>query len=277
VLGLFGFFAVFVPVQMARDLTGIDVRRFEIASAEVPADLDGFRLVLIADPQADRHTDAERLAEMTRVVNRLEPDLVLVAGDIITRDPGYLAAAASALGAIRARHGVFSCIGDHDNFAYRDRERSLREVREGLAKAGVPLLDNEVRTFTAGGAELAVVFATHNYVNRIDRDTIGRLLDGAATADLQVVVAHQAKDSLLADAAEHGADLFLSGHTHGGQVNFWLPGLAPAFVRFETPYVTGRFQIGTMSLIVSSGIGMSVAPFRYRAPATIELITFRHR
>ncbi|HLU66641.1 MAG TPA: metallophosphoesterase, partial [Kofleriaceae bacterium] len=201
--------------------------------------------------------------------------LVIIAGDLITRAPRYIEPAARQAGRLRARHGVLACVGDHDNFAYMDRRRSLREVTEALARHGVAMLDNEVRRVRVGGAEIAVVLATNNYVNRIDRDTTAALMAAAGGADLQIVAAHQTSPELLAGAREGGADLFLGGHTHGGQVRFWLPFLDLTPVRFETAYIDGAYQLGDMMLTVTSGLGMSVTPMRYRAPATIEIIRLR--
>lgn len=267
--------AVFVPIRTALDRSSLEVRVTERWSDDLPAELDGFEIALIADMQADQYTGPERLRQLVSATNQARPDLVLIAGDMITRAPRYIEVAAAETARLRAPRGVFACIGDHDNFAYRDRARSLREVREALARHGVPMLDNEVRDIQVGGARLAVLFATNNYVSRIARDTARRLVARTAGADLRVLVAHQPGADLLEDARQGGIDLFLSGHTHGGQVNFWLPfyDLTPS--RFETRYLTGSFRLDRMLLVVSSGLGMSVAPFRYRAPATLDVIRLR--
>ncbi|HYU16807.1 MAG TPA: metallophosphoesterase, partial [Candidatus Acidoferrum sp.] len=260
--------AAFVPARMALDATRLEVRVHEYASAELPAALDRFEIALIADMQADQYTGPERLSQLVDAANRAKPDLVLIAGDMITRAPRYIQLAAEQTARLRAPYGVLACIGDHDNFAYRDRERSLREVREALARRGVPMLDNQVRELRVGDARVALIFATQNYVSQIDRKTTRALLDRAAGADLVVLLSHQPAAQLIADARAGGVDLFLSGHTHGGQINLWLPFLDLTPARFETRYVSGPFQLGRMLLVVSNGLGMSLAPFRYRAPAT---------
>ena len=95
---------------------------------------------------------------------------------------------------------MLACIGDHDNFAYRDRGRSLREVREALARRGIQMLDNEVREIRVGGATIAVILATNNYVSHIDRETTRALLARARGADLEILLAHQPGGQLVADA-----------------------------------------------------------------------------
>jgi hypothetical protein len=176
---------------------------------------------------------------------------------------------------MRARHGVLAAIGDHENFAYRDQERSRREVQDAMARHGVPMKDNEVVKLEVGGATLAVVIATHNYINPLRRERARQLLDQARGADFTILLAHQGSGELLAEAEQGGVDLFLAGHTHGGQIRFWLPfaDLTPA--RLETPYLEGAFPLGDMTLVVTSGLGMSIVPFRYRSPASVELIRLR--
>ncbi len=276
VLAIAAAVAAFVPVRIAIDDRSLDARRIVYSSPEIPPALDGIVIALIADMQADRYTDSERQAELVEAVNRAKPDLIVIAGDMITGAPAFIEVAAEQAGKLRARYGVLAAIGDHDHFAYLgDPDRSLREVREALSRHGVPMLDNEVREIDIGGAKLAVILATNSYVRRIDRATTRALIEQTAGSAVQIMVAHQTSARLLADAREGGVELFLSGHTHGGQIRFWLPFADLAMVRFETPYVAGSYRLGDMLLAVTNGLGVSVAPFRYRTPATFELIELR--
>ena len=201
---------------------------------------------------------------------------MLIAGDIVTRAPRFIEPAAAALGRLRAPHGVLTAIGDHDNFAYRDRERSVAEVRAGLERHGIELLDNQVRR--VGG--LALIVATHNYINRITPEQARRVVGRAEGAAVKVMVAHQIGAELLSAARDGGVDLYLAGHTHGGQVRPWVYGFDLVAARIESPYITGRYrggELGDVEVIISSGLGMSVVPFRYRAPATAEIIELVRR
>jgi hypothetical protein len=267
-LAVLAVFAVYMPIRVALDARGVEVREYRVAVADLPAPLEGFKIALIADPQADAFTGGDRIREMVGAVNAAAPDVVLIAGDIITRDPGYIAPAAEALGELRAPHGVLAAIGDHDNFAYRDRQRSVREVREALAAHDIPLLDNQVRRV----GDLALIVATHNYINRITDEQARAVVAQAAGAKVKVLVAHQVGPELLAAARAGRVDLYLAGHTHGGQVRPWFYGLDLVAARIESPYITGRYTLDDIDIIVSSGLGMSVMPFRYRAPATAEII-----
>jgi predicted MPP superfamily phosphohydrolase len=276
VLAIAGAFLVYVPLRAVMDGRGLEVRVHEVVRPDLAPALDGLTIALVADMQADQFTGEARLAQLVDAVNAARPDLVVIAGDMITRAPRYAEVAAQAAGRLRARLGVLACIGDHENFSYRDRARSVREVREAMARHGVPMLDNEVRTIDAGGgATVAVVLATNNYVSRIAPEDTARLLQAARGADLRVLCSHQASAALLGAARDAGVELFLAGHTHGGQVVFWLPFAELTPARFETPFLYGAHRIGDMTLVVTSGLGMSVAPLRYRSPASIDLVRLR--
>jgi predicted MPP superfamily phosphohydrolase len=268
-------FLVYVPLRLVLDHRALEVRQHEVVIAGLPPALDGLVIALVADLQADEYTDEARLAQLVDAVNQRAPDLIIMAGDLVTRDPAYLELGARMAGGLHARLGTLACIGDHDNFLYRDRTRSLREVVAALDRHGVAMLDDQVRTLAVGDATIAVILATNNYLSRIAPATTAALLDQARGADLRILCAHQTSAALLAAARAGGVDLVLAGHTHGGQVRFWLPlfDLSPA--RFETPYVSGAFRLGTTTLVVTSGLGMSVAPLRYRAPATVDLVRLR--
>jgi uncharacterized protein len=73
-------------------------------------------------------------------------------------------------------------------------------------------------------------------------------------------------------AAEHGVDLMLSGHTHNGQI--WP---FTYLVRLMYPYVTGRFAVNSMTLIVSRGTGFWGPPMRLFLPAEIVVVTLQPR
>ncbi len=275
-LAIAGVFAVYVPIRIAIDDRSLEVRHHDYVSDRVPAALDGYRIALIADLQADPDTDEERLAQLVDAVNREKPDLIVIAGDLVTRDARDIPVAARQVGRLRARDGVIACIGDHDNFLYfRDHRRSVSEVRSALAAHGAEMLDDQVRTIPVGDARLSLLVATNNYITPIDPTTIDNLLRAGASGDVEVLLTHQTSGRLLAAARDAGVDLVLAGHTHGGQIQLWLPFVDLIPVRVETPYVAGAYRLGNTLLVVSNGLGVSVLPFRYRSTASVDIIRLR--
>jgi len=265
-LAIAGAFAIYTPARILAERGDLRVRSHRLgAGASV------FRIAFLSDVHQDAHTDGDRAREVYALVNAGAPDLVLAGGDWINTGPDYIAAAAEAAGTLHGRLGVFSVRGDHEHFAYRDRERSVTEIEAAMRAHGVQMLDNEVRWFEHANKRIAVVFLGYTYIQRADRQTIERLLATIAGADYSIVVTHQL-DSALADQLADRVDLIVAGHTHDGQVNPVLGVVHANLARVETPYVDGRYQRGRTTIIVTAGVGYSIVPFRYAAPGSIERI-----
>jgi len=171
----------------------------------------------------------------------------------------------------RGRLGTFSVRGDHEHFAYVDRNRSVAEVERAMRAAHVDMVDNEVRWFEHAGKRIGVAFLNYNYIHRSDRETITALVAQLAPADYSIVITHQL-DNKLAALLEDKVDLVLGAHTHGGQVNPVVGICHVPLARLETDFIDGRYQLGRTTVLVTAGIGYSIVPVRYAAPGSIELI-----
>jgi hypothetical protein len=117
--GVSTFFVFYVPVRVVIDYKFVETRIVEYRLDDSQKDLDGFKIAFIADVQADWYTNDSRLTNFIESINRTNPDLVLIAGDIITNTPNYISKSAEYLGKIKSKYGVYTCVGDHDNWAYR--------------------------------------------------------------------------------------------------------------------------------------------------------------
>jgi predicted MPP superfamily phosphohydrolase len=269
VLVVVGAFAIYTPARILAEHGDLRVRHHQVG-VDTPS-APPLRIAFIADIQQDEHTDAARAREVYAMVNASEPDLVLSGGDWINTGPEHIEAAAETAAMLESRLGVFSVRGDHEHFAYFDRERSVAEVEAAMRRNGVEMIDNDVRWFEHHGKRIAVVFLGYHYIQRADRETIARLVDATAGADYSIVVSHQL-DAALAAQLRDRVDLVLGAHTHGGQVNpvigLWHVPLA----RLETELVDGRYQLGSTTVIVTAGVGTSIIPIRYASPGSIELI-----
>ncbi len=89
----------------------------QFEKSDLPQSLENFKIVFISDIQADHYTDKPRLEKFVSTVNSLHPDLVLIAGDLITTGPDYITISGQEVGKIKSKYGVYSCVGDHDNWA----------------------------------------------------------------------------------------------------------------------------------------------------------------
>ena len=278
------FFAVYVPIRIIYDYKNVSIRTVEYDKKDLPADLQEFKIAFVADIQADKYTDEDRLQQFIDVVNSTNPDLVLIAGDLITSTPDYIEESAEFVGRMNSKYGIYSCVGDHDNWAYReDNPRSIREITEALAKRDVHMIDNSKKDIKVGDSDLCITFITNTYVETIDEIVLDSLTYNNAGCDIKIFLTHQPRSNMIDKAVEKDYDLFLAGHTHGGQITLVFPFVYITPTMFETKYIRGDFwfdnpdKIGTsMLLIVTRGLGMSLAPIRYNSTPEVTLITLRN-
>src|SRR5664280_2040627 len=162
ILGLVVFFILYVPTRIIFDYYAVSIRNVIFTKQGLNPALNDFRLVMISDLHADRHTDSKRLGNYIDKVNNLKPDLVLIGGDMISGNSQYIDTAAEYVGKIKAQYGVFSCRGDHDYWAYRpDMQRSVGEITDALGRYKVPMLNNENLRLVINGAKMLISFITY--------------------------------------------------------------------------------------------------------------------
>jgi len=267
-----GAFALYTPIRVLAERDDVTMRHYSLGAATGAAPL---RIAFLADIQQDWRTDPDRARELYAQVNAEMPDIVLSGGDWINTGPDYIERAATAAGMLRSRLGTYSVRGDHEHFAYVDRARSVGEIERALEQHGVHMVANQVRWFEHGDKRIAVAFLNYNYIVRADAVTVSTLVAQVAAADYKIVVTHQL-DRALAEQLRGRVDLVLAGHTHGGQVNPVVGLVHVNLARIETPYISGRYMLGERTtVIVTSGVGMSVVPIRYASPGSLEIIDLR--
>ncbi len=178
------------------------------------------RLVLFADSHVGATFDSDGFREQMERISALSPDAVLLAGDFADDDTSKdnMIASARALGALKTKYGVYYVYGNHDK-GYRPasyRGYSGDDLTAELLKNGVHVLEDESilvdgRFYIAGRADLSEV---ERYGRK--RAATAALLEGMDPSKFQIVMDHQPRD--YAGEAGSGADLVVSGHTHGGQL-----------------------------------------------------------
>ena len=276
-LALTLFFIIYIPARIVYDYNTVDVRAVLYEKKNLPKELNGFKIAFISDVQADRYTDGARLKRYVDKINEQKPDIVLIAGDVITSTPDYIETAANYIGKIKSKYGTYSCVGDHDNWAYRkDYVRSLREVEKALIDHNVEMIDNELRYFELDSTRIGVSFITHNYVTDISETTL-RNIASSNKSDFKIFLTHQPQEFLINSAVKYNYDLFLAGHTHGGQITLVFPFIQLTPTLVETRYIKGDFYFNNMLAVVCGGLGMSLAPVRYNSTPEIIIITLQNK
>ena len=271
------FFAIYIPTRIIYDYNSVDVRTVNYKKQSLPDELIGFKIAFISDVQADRYTDDKRLQGYVDKINEQNPDIVLIAGDVITSTPDFIETAAKYIGKIKSKYGTFSCVGDHDNWVYRkDYVRSLREVEAALSNYNVKMIDNGLRYFEIDSSRVGITFITNTYVSDISETTLENI-SSSNKADFKIFLTHQPREFLINSAVKNKYDLFLAGHTHGGQITLLFPFVQLTPTLIETKYIKGDFYINSMLAIVCGGLGMSLAPVRYNSTPEIVIITLKEK
>lgn len=277
VVVLITFFIFYVPIRVIYDYNNVSVREVVYEKENLQNDLKDFRIAFISDIQADRYTDNSRLKNFINKVNSADPDLVLIAGDMITSTPNYIDTAAAFIGKINSEYGIYSCVGDHDNWAYRgDFVKSKFEITKALNQKNIFMIDNNNRTLQIGDAEIGITFITNTYVETVPLSIMQNLSLGGKY-DLNIFLTHQPRDRFIEFASKNDYDLLLAGHTHGGQVTFLFPFIHLSPTLFETTYLRGSFWFDDMLMIVTRGLGMSIVPLRYNSTPEVTLIKLKSK
>jgi predicted MPP superfamily phosphohydrolase len=208
VLVVVGFFMIYIPVRVVYDYNAVSIRTVEFKKETLPDALNNFKIAFIADIQADHYTDEGRLSNFINKVNELDPDLVLIAGDLITTGPKFIELSAKEVGKLKAKYGVYSCVGDHDNWAYRNNHRkSITEVKNSLMHNNVEMIDNGERMINVDGAEIGIAFITNTYVSKVDDGILDTLSSGCG-GDLKIFLTHQPRPYLIEAAQKNHFDLY---------------------------------------------------------------------
>lgn len=183
------------------------------------------KIVLISDTQSAYYAD-DFFRKAIERINAEEPDLVLIAGDIVDGEPGGYEHI-GRLGDIRSRHGVYAVLGNHDykNWDCQDAESYTYAdaVAEKVESLGITVLRNENRVVEMKGHRFAIVGVDDLWACRADYD---QSISGLDPGLPRIILLHQNED--LYDESLEGKNLVLAGHTHCGQVD--VPFITDYFV-----------------------------------------------
>ncbi|RPH44125.1 MAG: metallophosphoesterase [Burkholderiales bacterium] len=232
----------------------------DLPVAGLPPALEGFTIVQLSDVHVGATIGHAYVSAIVDAVNRLEPDLVAITGDLVDGGVPELAPHVAPLAGLRSRHGTFFVTGNHE---YYSGAPAWIAALRGL---GMRVLLNEHVVLRAGDASLVLAGVTDWSAGHFDpaqrSDPVAALAGAPADAGARVLLAHQPRSAPGAAAA--GFDVQLSGHTHGGQFLPWT-----WFVRLQQPYTAGLHRLGRLVVYVSRGTGYWGPPKRFGAPSEI--------
>jgi uncharacterized protein len=240
--------------------TWLELNHLEVPVRGLPAAFAGFRIAQLTDFHCGPKVTPAYLGEAIALAREQRPDLIVLTGDFIHQGFKYVERIAEVVGQLAAPSGVFAVLGNHD-FSVRNalgirRHRHLHQaVADALTGRGIKVLRNETVHLQRGGDTL--------YLTGVE-DLWSRVCDvRGAVAGLdpsvpRVVLAHNPQTVEQLDGER--CDLMLSGHTHGGQINW--PGVGrPVLSKRARRFAAGLYRYNGTYLYVNKGIGFG---FRFR-------------
>ncbi|HKP36658.1 MAG TPA: metallophosphoesterase [Pyrinomonadaceae bacterium] len=232
-----------------------------------PKELSGLRIALIGDVHTGApFIDDQKLRRIVELTNQQNPDLIVLLGDYMVRDSwhGHEVApevTAAGLKDLRAPLGAYAVIGNHDWWYNGER------VWQAFDQAGIRVLESEVTEIKTREGSFWLAGLADLWTRPLKvTETIAQAPAGATI----VAITHNPD---IFKRVPTTVPLMLAAHTHGGQVNFPLWGTPIVPSRFGRSYTSGHIFENGHHMFVTTGIGTSILPVRFRVTPEIVILT----
>ncbi|MDH3628583.1 MAG: metallophosphoesterase [Acidobacteriota bacterium] len=239
----------------------LQVRNLAVTIDGMPSAFHGFKILFLSDIHAGPFL---RPATLSRCVTRLlarEPDLIVIAGDIVTSSIAEYVAVRESFRRLTAAADCFTVLGNHDHYA--DRVGDLQSL---LEEDGIHVLTNRSVPLERCGAKITLAGIDDLLMGRPDFTAALREASGPV-----VLLTHH--PDVMYEAAKRGVDLVLAGHTHGGQIRFG--GFPPLVRQSRLGFHEGRFRCARTRMLVSRGMGVVGLPIRAACDPEAWILTLQ--
>lgn len=252
--------------------TWLEVNHLTLPVADLPAGLCGVRIAHLTDFHGGEHLPPGYLTGVVQKTLAARPDLIALTGDFVHKGYRHVADIARELAPLHAPLGVYAVLGNHD-FSVRNalgwrRHRGLHKaVADALTARGVRVLRNQSHVVRCHGAQLQIAGIDDLWSGACDP---AAALYGLCSDAPRIVLAH---NPLSIDRVEGRCDVMLSGHTHGGQVNW--PGVGRLFIGKKARRLpAGLCHHGRTQVYVNKGVGYGWR-FRFGVRPEVAILTLK--
>ncbi len=255
------------------------LEHFDIHVSGLSSGLSQLTIAQLTDIHVGPFMPPEELARYVDAVNRLKPDLIALTGDFITSSRSEVAPCVETLATLKARYGVFACLGNHDTFA-----GAANKLTTALTAKGIRVLRNDSVSVEIGNTRIALLGIDDLVVGQPD---LRRAISVAQERPGEVNILMSHRPEIFPTAAREGMDVVLSGHYHGGQIKLLPEPGGLSIARLLTPYAEGLFQLPrsagiatedpkVSNLFVGRGVGITALPIRINCPPQIAHLTLKN-
>jgi len=255
-----------VSYGLARSHSQAALRETPLYFNNLPAPLEGLRVLHISDIHIGPYIDLADLEKLLLRAEGLKPDLALITGDLCDHMPDYLDAL-RLLEALPTRLGSYCSLGNHEYI------RGVHRVRRLFDQTTLPLLVDNGQAIDVDGTGLYIAGADDpRYLRSQEsyarlRASVEKAVDTAPREAFSILMSHRSQ--ALDYASPLGIDLVLAGHTHGFQLGFGGRSLFDSLM--PDRYIWGQYNQRQSQLYTTCGVGHWL-PFRFGCPPEAPLI-----
>ena len=240
-----------------------------VASGALPEAFEGFKIAHVSD--LHNAVFGRKNEKLLSLIRAAEPDIIAITGDLIDSRHTDIDSALAFVEAAAEIAPVYYVTGNHES------RLDFDAIEPRLIAAGARVLRNEAEDIGRGGERIRLAgiddpsfIRTGETAEERAAAELEQLGDGGGT--FTVLLAH--RPELVEVYAEYGAGLVLSGHAHGGQVRLpLLGGLYAPGQGLLPEYDSGLYSLGETQMVVSRGLGNSVAPLRVNNRPELVIVT----
>lgn len=228
--------------------------------------LSALVLLLFSSCRSTRQFVSPLPEDITRLLNDLHPDALLIGGDL-HEGCEYVPDVIAALGAVKTPLGTYAVLGNNDYEACYD------DILKEMERQGIHLLEHKADTLRRNGEHIVIAGVRNPF--DIGQNGQSPTLS-LASEDFVVLLTHT--PDYAEDVPITNTDLVLAGHTHGGQVTVF--GLYAPIIpsHYGQRFLTGlKYNSSNTPIIITNGIGTSNKNVRLFAPSEVVVITLLSR
>ena len=243
----------------------IKIKQIDFKNNDIPYSFDNKKIVFIADIHHGPFFSLDRVKKVVTKINSLNPDIVLLGGDYVHRKQKYIEPVFLELSKIKSVIFIGGVLGNHDHW-----ESKLRSIAE-MKKAKITYLDNFSSWISIGNEKIKIGGIGDLWE---DEQLLENTIKNVKENDFVILISHN--PDYFQKIINRRVDLVLSGHTHGGQINFF--GLfAPILPIRNKSTWKGLCTNNFSTLYITTGIGTITPPIRFFSRPEIVLFKLQQK
>lgn len=261
----------------------IDGNRFVVAEEEfaLPKLKKECKFVLISD--VHNKVYGEDNALFIKAVKKINPDFIILAGDLVTSKPSEdMEPGIALVKALGSDYKIYFGLGNHEEKIKQQRDKFQDQfalLKKNLTHPNIVWLENESveipeYNIRITGLALELQYFAHFQLKKMKEDYLKNVIGAPDRTKCNLLIAHN--PDYFSEYAKWGADLVLSGHVHGGIMRLPLIGgvISPSY-RLFPKYDGGVFQENGTVMLLGRGMGSHTIPFRFFNPAQLYAVTLK--